>query len=70
MRGDGYCPVPWLDYVLLRLRLLLPLQTAPVCDRGFRTACNAYEAAKKKASELGESWDVLLELAHCELVHP
>ena len=41
-----------------------------VCDRGFRTACNAYERAKNAAKEQGKSWDMYLELAHCELVHP
>ncbi len=60
-----------LTDTLLRLnREKIDLHTHVVCDRGFRTACNAYEAAKKKASELGESWDIFMELAHCELVHP
>ena len=60
-----------LTDTLLRLnREKIDLHIHVVCDRGFRTACNAYEAAKKKASELGESWDIFMELAHCELVHP
>ena len=60
-----------LTDTLLRLnREKIDLHTHVVCDRGFRTACNAYETAKKKALELGESWDIFMELAHCELVHP
>ena len=60
-----------LTDTLLRLnREKIDLHIHVVCDRGFRTACNAYEAAKKKASEQGESWDIFMELAHCELVHP
>lgn len=60
-----------LTDTLLRLnREKIDLHIHVVCDRGFRTACNAYEAAKKKALEQGESWDIFMELAHCELVHP
>jgi predicted amidohydrolase YtcJ len=38
-----------------------------VGDGAFRTACNAYEKAKSKATE---PWKMQLILLHCELVHP
>ncbi|MCI9596915.1 MAG: amidohydrolase family protein [Firmicutes bacterium] len=41
-----------------------------VCDRGFRTACDAYEKAKNVVAESGKAWRIYMELAHCELVHP
>ena len=41
-----------------------------VCDRGFRVACDACEAAKKKAADQGKDWNIYVQLAHCELVHP
>lgn len=41
-----------------------------VCDRGFRTACNAYENAKAEVAASGKPWRIYMELAHCELVHP
>ncbi len=41
-----------------------------VGDRGFRTACDAYEAAKTQVEETGKDWKIYMELAHCELVHP
>lgn len=60
-----------LTDVLLRLNdEKIDLHIHVVCDRGFRTACNAYENAKKKAAAQGKSWDIFMELAHCELVHP
>lgn len=48
----------------------LDLHIHVVCDRGFRTACNAYERAKKKVKAAGGTWQIYMELAHCELVHP
>ena len=41
-----------------------------VGDRGFRVACDAFEAAKKEASEKGAKWKTQLILAHCELIDP
>jgi len=38
-----------------------------VGDGTFRTACNAYEKAKKQATE---DWKMQMLLLHCELVHP
>ena len=38
-----------------------------VCDRAFRTCCNAVENAKKIC---GEKWGIYVTLAHCELIHP
>jgi len=38
-----------------------------VGDRAFRTACNAYEKAKGKATE---EWKMQMILLHCELVDP
>ena len=48
----------------------LDLHIHVVGDRGFRTCCNAYERAKDAAEAAGKSWEMYLELAHCELVHP
>lgn len=60
-----------LTDVLLRLNAEgIDLHVHVVCDRGFRVACDAYEAAKKKAAEAGDEWRIYMELAHCELVHP
>ena len=60
-----------LTEVLLRLnREGIDLHIHVVCDRGFRTACNAYENAKAQAASGGEKWRIYMELAHCELVHP
>lgn len=60
-----------LCQTLLRLNEeKLDLHIHVVCDRGFRTACDAYECAKKQVEAEGGSWDIFMELAHCELVHP
>lgn len=60
-----------LTEVLLRLNAEgIDLHIHVVCDRGFRVACDAYEAAKKKAAAAGDEWRIYMELAHCELVHP
>ncbi|MCQ4637852.1 amidohydrolase family protein [Anaerovorax odorimutans] len=60
-----------LTKVLLRLNEEgLDLHIHVVCDRGFRTACNAYEKAKEIAAAEGKEWRIYMELAHCELVHP
>ena len=60
-----------LTKVLLRLNQeKLDLHIHVVCDRGFRTACDAYEKAKKQVEQEGGTWDIYMELAHCELVHP
>lgn len=60
-----------LTDTLIRLnREKIDLHIHVVCDRGFRTACNAYETAKKTVLEQGGTWDIFMELAHCELVHP
>ncbi|MCU6755679.1 N-substituted formamide deformylase precursor [uncultured Eubacterium sp.] len=60
-----------LTKVLLRLnREGIDLHIHVVCDRGFRTACNAYERAKEQAAAVNEPWKIYMELAHCELVHP
>lgn len=57
--------------VLLRLNQeKLDLHVHVVCDRGFRTACDAYEKAKKQVESEGGTWDIYMELAHCELIHP
>lgn len=62
---------PELTKVLLRLNEeKIDLHIHVVCDRGFRTACNAYEAAKKQVEAAGRTWNIYMELAHCELVHP
>lgn len=61
------------DLVKLLIRLnkeKLDLHVHVVCDRGFRVACNAYEKAKDIVTESGMEWGILMELAHCELVHP
>ena len=60
-----------LTRVLLRLnREKIDFHAHVVCDRGFRTACDAYEKALKVAEECGEDWNIYMQLAHCELVHP
>lgn len=38
-----------------------------VCDRAFRTACNAVENAKIIC---GNDWCIYVTFAHCELIHP
>lgn len=38
-----------------------------VCDRSFRTCCDAVEQAKELC---GEDWSIYITLAHCELIHP
>lgn len=38
-----------------------------VCDRGFRTCCNAVEKAREIC---GDSWRIYVTLTHCELIHP
>ena len=48
----------------------LDLHIHVVCDRGFRTACNAYERAVKQTKDTGHEWKMYMQLAHCELVHP
>ena len=59
-----------LTLLLLRLnKERLDLHIHVVCDRGFRTACNAYENAVKQAEALGQEWKIYMQLAHCELVH-
>lgn len=60
-----------LTKVLLRLNdEKLDLHIHVVCDRGFRVACNAYERALEIAAAQGKDWDIYMQLAHCELVHP
>ena len=60
-----------LTHVLLRLNEEgINLHIHVVCDRGFRTACNAYEKALKTVEQEGGAWKIYMELAHCELVHP
>ncbi len=60
-----------LTKVLLRLNEeRIDLHIHVVCDRGFRTACDAYENAKKIVEQNGGRWQIYMELAHCELVHP
>lgn len=60
-----------LTKVLLRLNdEKLDLHIHVVCDRGFRVACNAYETAIAKAAACGKTWNIYMQLAHCELVHP
>ena len=69
--GEINMSVDELTDVLLRLNEeKLDLHIHVVCDRGFRVACDAYEAALKMAEERGEPWKIYMELAHCELVHP
>lgn len=60
------------ELVTLLIRLneeKLDLHIHVVCDRGFRTACDAYEKALKICAEEGKSWNIYMQLAHCELVH-
>lgn len=38
-----------------------------VCDRAFRTCCNAVEKARKIC---GDNWSIYVTFAHCELIHP
>ena len=60
-----------LTEVLTRLNdEKIDLHVHVVCDRAFRTACNAYERAKASAEVQGKPWNIFMELAHCELVHP
>lgn len=60
-----------LTNVLLRLNEeKLDLHIHVVGDRGFQTACNAYEKAKYQVEAAGGTWRIYMELAHCELVHP
>ncbi|MDD2215580.1 MAG: amidohydrolase family protein [Eubacteriales bacterium] len=57
-----------LTKVLIRLnREGIDMHIHLVGDRSFRTACNAYERAKK---ECKEEWKIYLQLAHCELIDP
>lgn len=48
----------------------LDLHIHVVCDRGFRTACDAYEKAVDAVKSQGKVWNIYMQLAHCELVHP
>lgn len=41
-----------------------------VGDRAFRVACDAVEAAQNRLKGNGEPWQILVTLAHCELVDP
>ena len=57
--------------ILLRLNEeKIDLHVHVVCDRGFRVACDAYEEAKAMTAAAGTAWNIFMELAHCELVHP
>ena len=57
--------------ILLRLNEeKIDLHVHVVCDRGFRVACDAYEEAKAMTAAAGIAWNIFMELAHCELVHP
>ncbi len=57
-----------LTKVMVRLNQeKIDLHIHVVCDRGFRTCCNAVENAKRIC---GDSWTIYVTLAHCELVHP
>lgn len=57
-----------LTKVLIRLNQeAIDMHIHLVGDRSFRTACNAYERAKK---ECNEEWKIYLQLAHCELIDP
>ena len=59
-----------LTETLLRLNdEKIDLHIHVVCDRAFRTACNAYEKAKSSTEAQGKTWNIFMELAHCELVH-
>lgn len=60
-----------LTELLLRLNEeKLDLHIHVVGDRGFRTACDAYEEALEQTKKAGKEWNIYMELAHCELVHP
>ena len=41
-----------------------------VCDRAFRTGCNAVERAKRNVEHAGEAWSIYVTFTHCELVNP
>lgn len=38
-----------------------------VCDRAFRTCCDAVEKAREIC---GDDWSIYVTFAHCELIHP
>ena len=44
----------------------IDLQMHVVGDGGFRTICNATEAAQK---ECGDDWKIQIEMVHCELIN-
>ena len=57
-----------LTEVMIRLNHeKIDLHIHIVCDRAFRTACNAVERARKAC---GDFWRIHVVFAHCELVHP
>ncbi len=57
-----------LTQVMVKLnKEKIDLHIHVVCDRGFRTCCNAVENAKRIC---GDDWTIYVTLAHCELMHP
>lgn len=57
-----------LTQIMVRLNQeKIDLHIHVVCDRGFRTCCDAVEKAKRIC---GEEWSIYVTLAHCELIHP
>lgn len=70
--GENYghinCTEEELTNVMVRLNEeKIDFHLHIVCDRAFRTACNAVENAKKIC---GDDWSIYVTFAHCELIHP
>lgn len=70
--GDDYGVISMTEEELIRCMLILnnenlDLHLHIVGDRAFRTACCAYEKAKKISMR---PWNMQLILAHCELIDP
>lgn len=60
-----------LTEIIVRLnREGIDLHIHMVCDRAFRTGCDAVEKAQKICSEQGDEWKIYIQFAHCELIHP
>lgn len=66
--GEINCTEEELTNVMVRLNEeKIDLHLHIVCDRAFRTACNAVENARKIC---GDDWSIYVTFAHCELIHP
>ncbi len=70
--GKNYGTLHFTEEELLKIMLRLneaglDLHLHMVCDRAFRTACNALERARMIC---GEDFRISVTAAHCELIHP